>query len=125
MAVVIRHPWRTCFAALLLAAAGCSDLHPEVAYPRLSPELRSADEAHAQDALLDRLRDQDRRVAAVAYRLATASLELCAEKAPQTGLVLSSARQFSPRLRAVARRALGLGDGVSIEAVAPVSRLVR
>ena len=117
--VVTSHSWRACLAALVLAAAGCSELHPQVAYPQLSTEQRSADEAHAQDALLDRLREQDRRVAAVAYRLATASLELCAEKAPQTGLVLSSARQFSPRLRAVARRALGLGDGVSIEAVAP------
>ena len=110
---------RLCLAALAVVAAGCSDLRPDAAYPRLSPEQQAAGEAHAQDALLDRLRDQDRRVAAVAYRIATASLDLCAEKGAQTGLVLSSARQFSPRLRPVARRALGLGDGVSIEAVAP------
>ena len=113
------HPCRACVAALVLAATGCSDIRPEAAYPQLSPGQRAADEAHAQDALLDRLRDQDRRVAAVAYRIATANLELCAETGPQTGLVLSSARQFSPRLRLVARRALGLGDGVSIEAAAP------
>ena len=117
--MVTGRPGRLCLAVLVLAAVGCSDLRPDAAYPVLTPEQLAANEAHAQDALLDRLRDQDRRITSVAYRIATANLELCTERAAQTGLVLSSARQFSPRLRPVARRALGLGDGVSIEAVAP------
>jgi hypothetical protein len=68
---------------------------------------------------LEQLRAQDARVAVIAFRLATANVDLCDDRGPQFGLVLHSARQYSPRLRPTVRRVLGAVDGVSIEAVTP------
>lgn len=99
-------------AALLLA--GCADIQPQVA-----PPTAAADRQFEQDALLDRLREQDLRVATVAYRIVTANVALCSETGPQTGMVLHSALQYGPRLRAAARRAFGLGDRPAIEVIVP------
>jgi len=67
------------------------------------------------------LRQQDARVNAVAFRLATANLELCPAKGPQSGLLLQDANQYGPAVRADAIRDLGLSGAPSVEAVAPES----
>jgi hypothetical protein len=106
-----------------LAFAGCADMRAEVAVPASRPEAAAPVAADVglggvQDHSLTALRAQDQRVADIAFRLVTASAELCADQSPQTGLVLQSALEYSPRLRPQARRQFGLGDAPAVEAVA-------
>ncbi|HZZ90526.1 MAG TPA: hypothetical protein VFE13_19520, partial [Caulobacteraceae bacterium] len=88
-------------------------MRPEVALPvsqvNADRPLASADIGLGgpQDRSLAALRVQDQRVADVAFRIVTASAELCADRAPQTGLVLQSALEYSPRLRPLARSQFG------------------
>lgn len=81
----------------------------------------AADPAPTMDDALLALRQEDARVAAVAYRLATANTELCPEKGPQSGLLLQDALQYGPEVRPIAMRDFGLGGAPSVEAVAPGS----
>lgn len=67
------------------------------------------------------LRQQDARVNAIAFRLATANVELCTAKGPQSGLLLQDAHEYGPKVRAAAIHDLGLSGAPSIEAVAPGS----
>ncbi len=64
------------------------------------------------------LRRDDQRVANVAWRLETANVALCSDVAPLNGLVLQSALEYAPRVRAEAEAAFGLGDRPAVEAVA-------
>ena len=64
------------------------------------------------------LRAQDQRVADVAYRIATASVELCSDRAPQSGLVLQNALEYAPHLRPAAEAMFHLDDRPAVEAVA-------
>lgn len=66
-----------------------------------------------------RLAAQDARVAAVAYQLAVSNAQLCPETAPQLGLVLHSALQYSPRLRATVRANFGIDDRPAVLAIVP------
>lgn len=62
-------------------------------------------------ARLDSLVTQDRRVAEVAWRLATANASLCPVVRPRAGWALQSANQYGPALRAFAVARFGLeGD---------------
>jgi hypothetical protein len=70
------------------------------------------------DSSLAGLRAQDQRVADVAYRIVTANAALCTDLAPQTGLVLQSALQFSPRLRPQAEAFFHIDDRPAVEAIA-------
>jgi hypothetical protein len=72
----------------------------------------------AWDRSLAGLRNQDQRVADVAYRIVTANAELCSDVAPQSGLVLQNALQYGPRLRATAKAVFHLDDRPAVEAVA-------
>lgn len=101
-----------------LFLAGCTDLPREAAYPDPGGAELRADETFQEDALLKGLQDQDRRVATVAFKLATANAALCSDKVPDPGLVLGSVLQYRERLRPVARRALGLADQPTVEALA-------
>ena len=66
----------------------------------------------------ERLREQDLRVATVAYRLATANAGLCGQATvPQTGFVLHSIAEYGRADRADAARSFGLGDRVGVMAV--------
>lgn len=66
----------------------------------------------------ERLREQDLRVASVAYRLSTANAGLCRDAlAPQFGFVLHSIEQYGPADREEAARHFGLGPRVGIMAV--------
>jgi hypothetical protein len=70
----------------------------------------------------ERLRDQDLRVAGVAYRLSTANAALCpGALAPQSGLVLHSIEQYGLADRDAAARHFALGDRVGVMAVVPGS----
>jgi hypothetical protein len=106
-----------------LLTAGCGTIQPQVAYPNVEDRAREAPAAPAvapgrRDDSLAGLRVDDQRVADVAYRIVIANVDLCSDVKPQTGLVLQSALQYSPRARAAAERAFQLGDPASIEAVA-------
>jgi hypothetical protein len=75
----------------------------------------------AWDRSLAGLRALDQRVADVAYRIVTANVALCSDQAPQTGLVLQTALEYGPRLRAAAETAFRLDDRPAVEAVAAAS----
>ena len=111
--------------ASLLTAVGCGAIEPQVAYPKIQPGAAAApapsapaESPGAWARTLQGLRADDQRVADVAYRIVTASAELCADVKPQSGLLWQSALQYSPRVRARAEAAFHLGDRASIEAVA-------
>jgi PAS domain-containing protein len=86
--------------------------------PGPSESGESAGAPVAWDKSLEGLRADDQRVADVAFRLATANAELCSDTAPVTGLVLQSALEYSPRLRAAAEAMFHLDDRPAVEAVA-------
>ena len=74
---------------------------------------------------LERLREADHRVAAVAFRLVTKNVELCSRRTAATGLVLHDASQYRPALRPAVREAFSLGEGLGVSSViadSPASR---
>jgi hypothetical protein len=75
----------------------------------------------AWDRSLTGLRALDQRVADVAFRIVTANADLCSDQAPQSGLVLQTALEYGPRLRAAAKTAFQLDDRPAVEAVAKAS----
>lgn len=79
--------------------------------------------AHASAARSENLlelRPLDRRVATVAYRLATRNVEVCAQHAVLGGLVLHNLAQYAPRYRDAARREFKLDDHrPGVQAVVP------
>lgn len=116
-----------CLAACGLAA-GCADIRPQVAYPQVGPKdaprdpelaaRAAAETGGAWNTTLAGLRAQDQRVADVAYRIVTANAALCTDQAPQSGLVLQSALQYSVRLRPAAEAYFRLDDRPAVEALA-------
>lgn len=71
---------------------------------------------------LDALVAQDRRVAEIAWRLATANEDLCPIVRPRTGWSLHAANQYGPALRALAEQRFGLqGDLPGLLAVPAAS----
>lgn len=79
----------------------------------------------AVDPSLTRLRDEDARVAAVAWRLQTANAPICPDKANLTGLSVQALSQYPKSQRAAAKAQLGLGRHVAIAAVVPDSPAAR
>jgi len=120
---------RRVLAAACVVLCACGELQPAVRLPAAHPSAPAAAAPTTQDIGLgggwDRslagLRTQDQRVADVAYRIVTASVALCADQAPQAGLVLQNALEYSPRLRAAAKAALHLDDRPAVEAIAASS----
>ena len=82
------------------------------------PASRDVGLGGAWDRSLAGLRAQDQRVADIAYRIVTASVELCSDQAPQAGLVLQTALEYAPRLRPAAEAMFHLDDRPAVEAVA-------
>ena len=104
--------------ALGLGAAACTTPAPGSA-----PSRTGADDPAAR---LESLVALDRRVAAVGYRLATASAELCASRRDVAGWTLHAATQYSDALRPAAGARFGLrGDLPGILAVAADSPAAR
>ena len=93
----------------------------EAEAPSASPASQDVGLGGAWDRSLAGLRALDQRVADVAYRIVTANVALCTERAPQTGLVLQTALEYGPRLRAAAEAAFHIDDRPAIEAVAAAS----
>jgi hypothetical protein len=106
-------------SAWAFTLAGCGSVQPEVQAPSQSPAQIRAEMEFEQEGLLERLREQDLRVAAIAFRITTANVALCTDRRPQTGLILQSAQQYGPRLRAAAERVFGIDARPSVEAVVP------
>jgi hypothetical protein len=63
------------------------------------------------------LGEADRRVATIAFRLATSNSASCPRLGPATGLVLHDLSQYRPELRPVAASLFALGPGLGIGAV--------
>ena len=91
---------------LCLALAACASTP--------APPTDAATEFAALQAL-------EQRAIAVAYRLTTANTELCADRAPQTGMTLHDAQQYAPVNRAQAVRYFQLTDAPAVIAIAPGS----
>ena len=72
----------------------------------------------AVDPSLTRLQIEDARVAAISWRLQTANVALCPQKAAISGLSLHALSQYLPAQRAAASAQFGLADRVGIAAVA-------
>lgn len=107
-------------AGLFLAfLTGCSTVAPVVAFPSADSDTLREEIAFQQEASLDRLRQQDGRVAAVSFRLNVANLELCADKALLPGMMLHHALQYGRDIRPVAMRHFGLTGRPSVLTVAP------
>jgi PDZ domain-containing protein/peptidase M48-like protein len=117
-------PRRLFLAGLCALTSACATMPRQVDYPAGGSSAAPSAAAGATalgggwDNSLEGLRADDQRVADIAYRIATANAELCAERAPLTGLVLQSAQQFSPEVRAKAAAAFHIDARPSVEAVA-------
>lgn len=92
----------TMAVAIGLAASACS-----TPAPGGSSALSGSEDPAAR---LEALVSLDRRVAAVGYRLTTASVDLCASRRDVAGWTLHAANQYSDALRPVAEARFGL-DG--------------
>jgi hypothetical protein len=71
--------------------------------------------------MLEALRSADMKLAAVAWRLATANATLCDRLEPGTGLLLHLLDQYQPALRDKARLTFGFETTVAVEGVVPGS----
>ncbi len=103
------------------ALAACAQVQPEVKLPQVSaasPPARLPVRRQHWDASFQGLRRDDQRVADVAFRLATANVALCSDRAPLSGLVLQDLLAYRPALRPAAEAAFQLGDRPQVEAVA-------
>jgi hypothetical protein len=116
---LIRAPARLALPFAFIALGGCGSIEPEVQAPRQTPAQLQAEAEFEQEGLLTRLREQDLRVAEIAFRITTANLSLCTDRGPQTGLVFQSALQYGPRLRATAERVFGIDARPSVETLVP------
>lgn len=83
--------------------------------PRESDAAPSSDPTMADG--LRALRDADVRVATIAFRLATANLDLCQDVAANAGVVLHDADQYSQAARDEARDVFGLGEWPGVSGV--------
>jgi hypothetical protein len=63
------------------------------------------------------LHAEDLRIATVAYRLAAANAELCADKAPLSGIMVHDLAQYTPGYREAAANLFGLGQKPAVSAV--------
>jgi beta-barrel assembly-enhancing protease len=79
----------------------------------------------AADPSLTRLRDEDARVAAIAWRLQTASASMCPNKVNLSGLSVQALSQYPKIQRAAAKTQLGLGRHVAVAAIVPDSPAAR
>ncbi|MCP3733559.1 M48 family metalloprotease [Sphingomonas sp. RP10(2022)] len=98
--------------ALFLRAAACVSLML-VAMPATAGEDVAATFAA--------LRDVDGRMAGIAYRLTTANVSLCRDRAPTPGWAIHAIGQYDPALREQARRSFGFEAPIAVEAVVPGS----
>jgi beta-barrel assembly-enhancing protease len=75
----------------------------------------------AADPSLTRLQAEDARVAAMSWRMQTANVAICPQKAKISGISLHALSQYQPAQRLVASSQFGLTNHVGIGAVAPGS----
>jgi len=80
----------------------------------------AAARADGSQAALHALRDQDRRVLTIAWRLSEAAADLCGDAGPGWGWTLHNLDQYRPGLRPAAASVFGLSDGdLGVMALAP------
>lgn len=110
---VMRRMSALCFAFSLSMSVG---MIPAVAAPDPRPDTA---------ATFDALRQVDGRMAAIAYRLATANAGLCRSLAPTPGWAIHSLGQYDPALRDQARASFGFETPIAVEAVVAGSAAAR
>jgi hypothetical protein len=99
--------------------AGCATVEAQVVMPREDMDMMSREVAFETEVTLDMLREQDGRVAAIAYRLNTANADLCPRTGPLTGMVLHDGLQYGVGIRPYAMGYFGLGGYPGILGVVP------
>jgi len=97
---------------------GLAAIIPAVMVAALSAPAAASSEPSAYYA---GLAQQETRLAAIAYRLTTASAGWCPKTAPQPGWILGDLRRFEAQDRPAATQAYGASDGPFVAAVAPGS----
>lgn len=108
-------------AAILFLAVltGCSTVEPVVALPSAGADDLRREAEFQMEGSLDRLRQQDGRVATVSFRLNVANLDLCTDKALLTGMALHHALQYGKADRALTIRYFALSGLPSVLTVVP------
>lgn len=108
-------------AAILFLAVltGCSTVEPVVALPAVDAEAQRQEDTYQLAYGLERLRQQDGRVAAISHRLNVANADLCHDKAYLSGLGLHHAMQYTPDSRALAIGQFHMTGRPSVATVAP------
>jgi beta-barrel assembly-enhancing protease len=79
----------------------------------------------AADPSLTRLREEDARVANIAWRLQTANAAFCTNKANLSGLSVQALSQYPKHQQSAAKAQLGLNRNVVVAAVVPESPAAR
>ncbi len=82
-----------------------------------APPLQDDQATRVVRALLD----QDRLVATVGYRLATANADLCSERLVESGMLIETLGQYGGEYRPAAKAVLGLSDRPTVALVVPGS----
>ncbi len=80
---------------------------------------RAAPPATPLAITFEALRNEDRRLAAIGYRLFTANAALCRAVQPELGWALQAIDQYDAAARPAARAAFGFESDVAVEAVVP------
>lgn len=84
----------------------------------LAPLMLGAESPGALTAAdLETLRGYDARLVTIAYRLTTANVALCTDRAPTPGWALHALDQYPPGSRPIARQVFGFAAPVAVEAV--------
>ena len=106
------------FPLIAVVLAACAQVDPQLNAPTADAASLEKESYFQQEALLERLRQHDQRVADANFRLSAAGAELCAGSLAVPGFVLHDAQQYAPATRATAVRFFGLSNAPSILVVA-------
>ncbi|WP_343527693.1 M48 family metallopeptidase [Sphingomonas sp.] len=103
--------------ALLALSALMLAVPAPLAATEPAPVTAGADDT----ALFGAMREADQRLATIAWRLATANVSLCRDRAPTPGIVIHAIDQYDPALRSELPATFGFEGPVAVEAIVPGS----
>ena len=103
---------------LALPLIGCAAPPSVLSAPLATSGMIEAEMAFQQEAVLQRLRQQDQQLATITFRLGQAGAGLCDRSGPVSGLVLHHPAQYGAPIRPHARLVFDMADDLAIMAVA-------